>query len=83
MCFNDSQKYRKNTYAYKKLYTYTYKNNSAPAHMHLPVDIAEFVDRVNSHHHLCQVKLSHVLWNMVTKLTKQRQQVSTNIVIHC
>ncbi len=50
--------------------------------VHIPVHITESVDWIDGHHHLSQVELSHVPWNTITKLTQQRQQISTDIVIH-
>ncbi len=48
----------------------------------IPVHITESVDWIDGHHHLSQVELSHVPWDTITKLTQQRQQISTDIVIH-
>lgn len=42
----------------------------------------QLVHRVDSQHHLCQVKLSHVLRQAVLELAEQSQQITTNIVVH-
>lgn len=48
----------------------------------VPVYVTQFVNRVNGHDHLSQVKLSHVLRESITKLTEQSQQVAPYIIVH-
>lgn len=48
----------------------------------VPVDVTQFVHRVNGHDHLSQVELSHVLREPITKLAEQSQQVAPYIIVH-
>lgn len=50
--------------------------------MDSPVDVVQLVHRVDSQHHLCQVKFSHVLRQSVLELAEQSQQITADVVVH-
>lgn len=47
-----------------------------------PVYVALLMDGVDGKNHLRHVELGHVLRQPVLKFTKQRQQVTANVIIH-
>ena len=50
--------------------------------LRVPVNITQPVDRVDGQDHLGQVELGHLLWDAVSKLAEQGQQVPPHVVVH-